>query len=125
MVGIGAGGPVLRLSRGGVYLLTYGEVGGSVMRGPHPALVVQSDRLARSSTVLVCPMTSLGGRPPGDEPPYLVAVPRTASGLKRDGYVRVDQIMTAPAAALGPQLGRLSPAVMTRVDASLRFVLGV
>ena len=98
------------------------------MRGPHPALVVRSDRLARSATVLVCPMTSRGGRvpDPDDElPPYLVWVPRVASGLDRDGYVRVDQVMRFPADALGRRLGRLSPDLMTRVDASLRFVLGL
>ena len=104
------------------------ETGGSVVSGPHPALVVRSDRLARSSTVLVCPMTSRGGRAPepGEElPPYLVWVPRGASGLDRDGYVRVDQVMTFPSDTLGPRLGRLAPDVMARVDASLRFVLGI
>jgi mRNA-degrading endonuclease toxin of MazEF toxin-antitoxin module len=73
-------------------------------------------------------MTSRGGRvpePAEELPPYLVWVPRLASGLDRDGYVRVDQVMTFPSDALGQRLGRLSPDAMTRVDTSLRFVLGL
>jgi hypothetical protein len=33
--------------------------------------------------------------------------------------------MTLPTAALGPKAGRLNPAALERVDAALRFVLGV
>ena len=43
----------------------------------------------------------------------------------RDGWVKADQLFTRPIDTLGPRLGRLNPAAMTRVDASLRFVLGL
>jgi mRNA-degrading endonuclease toxin of MazEF toxin-antitoxin module len=58
-------------------------------------------------------------------PPYLVAVTARASGLNRDGYVKADQIMTVPAASLGPRVGRLDPETMDRLDTALRFVLAV
>ena len=111
--------------RGDIHLVTFEDVGGAVIRGPHPAVVVQSDRLARSSTVLVCPMSSRGGRGPNDAPPFLVWIARQASGLDRDGWVKVDQVYTRPVELLGARLGRLSSDAMARVDASLRFVLAL
>lgn len=125
MVGIGRVPPPVGPVRGEVYLVDFEDIGGSVLRGPHPALVVQSDRMGRSSTVLVCPVSSRGSRLPDYVPPYLAWVARHESGLGRDGWVKTDQLFTRPTDSLGPRLGRLSPAAMTRVDASLRFVLGL
>lgn len=70
-------------------------------------------------------MTSRGGRQPDNVPPYLVWVPRQDSGLDRDGWVKADQLFTRPVGILGPKLGRLAPEALARVDASLRFVLGL
>lgn len=125
MVSIGQRPGLATGRRGDIHLVSFEDIGGAVVRGPHPAVVVQSDRLARSSTVLVCPMSSRGGRGPDDAPPFLVWVPRQASGLDRDGWVKTDQVYTRPVAHLGPRLGRLSPEAMARVDASLRFVLAL
>ena len=52
-------------------------------------------------------------------------VTRRESGLDRDGWVKCDQVFTRPASWLGPKLGRLAPEALTRVDTSLRFVLGL
>jgi mRNA-degrading endonuclease toxin of MazEF toxin-antitoxin module len=93
-----------------------------VLRGPHPAVVVQTDRMRRSSTVVVVPMTS-SPRSAAESPPYLVPVAGRQSGLDRDGFVKCDQPATLPVAVLGPQAGRLAPAVLERVDRALRFVL--
>ncbi len=111
--------------RGDIHLVSFEDIGRAAIRGPHPAVVVQSNRLAKSSTVLVCPMSSRGGHGPGDAPPFLVWIPRQASGLDRDGWVKADQLYTRPVDHLGPRMGRLSPEAMTRVDASLRFVLAL
>ena len=71
-------------------------------------------------------MTTKARRVAGDWlPPYLVPVEHTESGLDRDGFVKCDQIFTRPAPWLGQRLGRLNPDAMARVDASLRFVLGL
>jgi mRNA-degrading endonuclease toxin of MazEF toxin-antitoxin module len=96
--------------------------GGHMLRGPHPAVVVQAERMRRSSTVIVVPMTS-AARSATELPPYLVAVTGRESGLDRDGFVKADQPATLPVAALGPRAGRLAPAVIDRLDAALRFVL--
>lgn len=114
----GASGP----RRGDVHFIAFPDLGGRVLRGPHPAVVVQTDRLRMSSTVVVVPMTSRA-RSAAEEPPYLVAVAARDSGLDRDGFVKCDQPATLPVVALGPRAGRLAPAAIDRLDAALRFVL--
>jgi mRNA-degrading endonuclease toxin of MazEF toxin-antitoxin module len=127
VVGIGHAALTPGPRRGDIHLVQFEDVGGHVMRGPHPALVVSSDRLNRGDgTVLVCSLTSRSGRPVLDwTPPYLVRVTGRESGLDRDGWVKCDQVFTRPATWLGPRLGRLAPDAMSRVDASLRFVLAL
>jgi mRNA-degrading endonuclease toxin of MazEF toxin-antitoxin module len=123
VVGIGRAAPSAGPSRGDIHLVAFEEIGGHALRGPHPAVVVQSDRMRRSSTVLMCPLTSRGPATSEYEPPYLVRVTRNSSGLDRDGWAKCDQVFTRPVASLGPRLGRLNPETMSAVDAALRFVL--
>ena len=122
MVGIGREAPTSGPRRGDVHFIAFPDLGGNVLRGPHPAVVVQADRMARSSTVVVVPMTS-AARSAAEAPPYLVAVSRRESGLDRDGFVKCDQPATLPVVLLGPRAGRLAPEAVARVDAALRFVL--
>ncbi len=84
--------------RGDVHLVQFEDIGGHVLRGPHPAVVVSSDRLNRpDGTVLVCSMTTKARRVAGDWlPPYLVRVAQADTGLDRDGYVKCDQLFTRP-----------------------------
>jgi mRNA-degrading endonuclease toxin of MazEF toxin-antitoxin module len=124
VVGIGREPATPGPRRGDIHFVEFGEVGGNVIRGPHPALVIQTDRLARSSTVIVAPLTS-AARAAELAPPFLVAVSARESGLPRDGWVKCDQPATLPTSMLGPRVGRLSPAATERLDAALRFVLGV
>jgi mRNA-degrading endonuclease toxin of MazEF toxin-antitoxin module len=124
VVGIGRDPVVAGPRRGDIHFVDFGDVGGHVIRGPHPALVIQTDRLARSSTVIVAPMTS-SARAADFEPPFLVPVTARESGLPRDGWIKCDQPATLPTSVLGPRVGRLSPAAIERLDAALRFVLGV
>lgn len=124
MVGIGREAPPIGPRRGDIHFIAFPDAGGNVLRGPHPAVVVQTERMRRSSTVVVVPMTSTA-RSAAELPPYLVPVAPRESGLDRDGFIKADQPSTLPVAALGPRAGRLSPEVVTRLDASLRFVLEV
>jgi mRNA-degrading endonuclease toxin of MazEF toxin-antitoxin module len=122
VVGIGRQPATAVPSRGDVHIIDLPDVEGHVINGPHPAVVVRTNRMARSSTVIVAPMTS---RAPSavENPRYLVAVAGRESGLARDGYVKCDQLLTFPVGALSPRAGRLNPEAMTRLDAALRFVL--
>jgi mRNA-degrading endonuclease toxin of MazEF toxin-antitoxin module len=122
VVGIGREPPALGPRRGDIHFVAFPDVGGHVLRGPHPAVVVQSERMHRSSTVVVAPMTS-AARSAALGPPYLVPVTARDSGLDRDGFVKADQPATLPLAVLGPRAGRLSAPAIERLDAALRFVL--
>ena len=122
MVGIGREAAQSGPSRGDIHFVDFGETSGHVIRGPHPAVVVQTDRLRRSSTVVVVPMTS-AARAAAFAPPFLVEVTKRESGLARDGWIKCDQPTTVPTALLGPRAGRLVPAAVDRLDAALRFVL--
>lgn len=119
---IGREGRPETLRKGDIVVVAFPDVGGHVQAGLRPGVVVQADRLGRSGTVVVCPMTSVP--PPDDRPrPHRVAVARAESGLDRDGWVKADQPTTVPAAILRDPIGRLSPGARERLDAALRFVL--
>ena len=122
MVGIGRSPAVVGPSRGDIHFVDFPELGGHVIRGPHPAVVVQTDRMRRGTTVVLAPMTSSPRSAP-EHPPYLVAVTAKESGLNRDGFVKCDQLATLPTSMLGQRAGRLAPDAIERLDASLRFVL--
>ena len=124
MVGIGREPPAGALRRGDVHIADVPDVGGSVIRGPHPVVVVQSDRLRRSTTIVVVPMTSSAAAARFN-PPFLVPVTARASGLQRDGWAKCDQPMTLAAGHVGDRVGRLNPETMDDVDHALGFVLGI
>lgn len=123
MVGIGQAPATVGPSRGDIHFVDFPDVGGHVIRGPHPAIVVQTDRMRRSSTVVVVPLTSAAKAAPF-EPEFLVRVAAREAGLPRDGWAKCDQPMTLPVVMLGPRAGRLNPEAIARVDDALRFVLG-
>ena len=124
MVGIGhapaAGGP----SRGDIHFVDFPDDGGHVIRGPHPGVIVQTDRMRRSSTVVLVPLTS-AAKAAEFQPEFLVRISAQESGLPRDGFAKCDQPMTLPTVVLGPKVGRLNPDAIARVDDALRFVLGL
>lgn len=124
MVGIGREPAIAGPRRGDIFVVDFPELGGHVIRGPHPAVVVQSDRMRASSTVVVAPMTS-SAKAAEFRPPFLVPVAAREAGLSRDGFVKCDQPLTLPTLMLGARAGRLSPAALDRVDAALRFVLAI
>ena len=121
MVGLGNRPPAFGPRRGDIHFIAFPDSGGQVIRGPHPAVVVQADALQRSSTTIVVPMTS-SPRAAELAPPFLVAVSGRETGLDRDGWVKCDQPMTLPTTFLGPRAGRLNPQSLARVDTALRFV---
>lgn len=122
MVGLGnqpaAPGP----RRGDIHFLVFRDVGGNVIFGPHPAVIVQADRMSKASTTIVAAMTSKV-RSADLAPPYLVRVTARDTGLDRDGWVKADQLFTFPTAELGPRAGRLSVQRLDELEVALRFVL--
>ena len=53
VVGTGRTPPAPGPLRGDVHFIDFPDLGGNVIRGPHPAVVVRTDRMARSTTVIV------------------------------------------------------------------------
>jgi len=124
MVGIGNAPATVGPSRGDVHLIAFPDVGGHVIHGPHPGVVVQTDRMRRSSTVVVVPMTS-AARAAEFKPEFLVQIGTHESGLPRDRFAKCDQPTTLPTSVLGPKVGRLNPEAIARLDEAIRFVLGL
>lgn len=89
---------------------------------PRPALVVQSDELAASGTVLICPFTS------GLEfdAPHRVVVEATATnGLNGTSVLMTEKLQAIRRERFGQTIGALERAEMASVDAKLAFVLGL
>jgi mRNA interferase MazF len=89
---------------------------------PRPAVVIQSDRLALRTSVLVCPLTSdlveaISLRP--------IVEPSPETGLRTRSQVMVDKISVVEGHQCGARIGQLDPATMERLDASLAFVIGL
>jgi mRNA-degrading endonuclease toxin of MazEF toxin-antitoxin module len=124
VVSIGRGEAVDGLQRGDIHFAAFPDLGGHVLKGPHPAVVVQTRRIHGSSTTIVLPMTS-SARAAEFEPPFLVKVAGRECGLPRDGWIKCDQPATLPTVVLGPRVGRLNPEAIDRLDKALRFVLGL
>jgi mRNA-degrading endonuclease toxin of MazEF toxin-antitoxin module len=124
MVGIGRDPTERGPRRGDIHIVDFPDIGGHVIRGPHPGVVLQTDRMRRSSTVVVVPMTS-AARAADFAPAFLVHVASREAGLARDGWAKCDQPLTIPTSLLGAKAGRLNPDAIDRVDKALRFVLGL
>lgn len=124
MVGIGREPALIGPQRGDIHWVAFRDDAGHVIAGPHPAVVVQTPAMARSSTVIVVPMTSKA-RSADLRPPYLVEVPARHSGLSKDGWVKADQIVTIDVSGLGDRAGRLSTDKLAELDVALRFVLAL
>lgn len=89
---------------------------------PRPAVVVQSDWLADTESVLVSLLTGTLRA----APIYRIAVePSPANGLRATSQIMLDKILTLPREKCGPVIGRLDEATLTALDRGLIVVLGL
>lgn len=89
---------------------------------PRPAVIVQSDVLDRSSSMVVCLLTTHCV----DAPAVRITVePATANGLTRISQIMVDKIVAVPVARIGKVIGRLDDETMLRLNRTLAFVVGL
>ena len=71
---------------------------------PRPAVVIQSERLAATDSLLVCPLTSTQR----DAPLYRLAVaPDAENGLRQASAIMVDKITAVRRARVGTPIGSL------------------
>jgi mRNA-degrading endonuclease toxin of MazEF toxin-antitoxin module len=98
--------------------------GDNRMEGPHPAVVVQGDKLnllAGYSITIICPLTSKHRA----AYTYVEIQPSEANGLEKVSYVKCEQVFTVPSASLRPSRGRLTDGEMNEIKARLKFVFDI
>ena len=89
---------------------------------PRPAVIVQSDRLDATDSLLVCLVTSDVG--PASR--YrLPVVPSAENGLRRMSDVMVDKIIAVPKTKIGRVFGFLDSVDLSNLDRMLAFAVGL
>ena len=89
---------------------------------PRPAVVIQSDWLANTDSVLVVLMTSVLA----ETPIYRLSVEATPkTGLKVDSQVMVEKILAVPREKCGPTVGRLDETALIALNHMLSVVIGL
>jgi mRNA interferase MazF len=89
---------------------------------PRPAVVVQSDWLAETDSVLVSLLTSTLR----DAPIYRLTVePSPANGLRAISQIMLDKVLALPREKCGPVIGRLDEAGVAALNRGLTVVLGL
>lgn len=96
---------------------------GDYAKKPRPALVVQSDRLLASDSVLLCLLTSEEDEPSGL--PRVLVEPTPANGLRRRSHIMVEKLISARRTRCGKVIGRLEEEVMGDIDSALALVVGL
>jgi mRNA interferase MazF len=89
---------------------------------PRPALVIQSDFLPGTDSVLVCLLTST----PRAAPLYRLSLPAgDATGLREPSQVMVDKIMAVRRDRCGPRIGHVDDEALLALGRLLALVVGV
>lgn len=89
---------------------------------PRPAVVIQSDRLKATDSVLVALLTTALA----DAPLYRLQIePSDANGLKAPSQVMVDKILAMPREKCGPVIGRIDQSTLITLNAMLAVVIGL
>ena len=106
------------MTRGGIVIVSppgaYGK--------PRPAIVVQSDWLAGTDSLLVCLVTSTLREAPLFR---LTIEPTPANGLRSTSQIMVDKIIALPRAKCGTLVGRLERDTLVSLNRMLAIVLGL
>ena len=89
-------------------------------RKPRPVLIVQSDLLEGTDSIVICLFTSLEEARLNARLPF---EPTTENGLLEASELMADKIMTVPRTTLGRRIGALSAEEMGEVQQALAFVL--
>jgi len=112
-------GPLLR---GEIYLVNWNPCRGSEQSGMRPALVIQNDTGNKFSPTTIVAACSTAGIKPY---PFIVRISAKESGLVKDGYVNLSQVMTVDNGRLETRLGALTEMKMDEVDEAIRNSLGL
>jgi mRNA interferase MazF len=113
--------------RGDICLVDLEPVRGSEANKQRPAVVVSNDganttasRLNRG-VVTVVPVTSNVSR----VYPFQVMLPAADCGLTRDSKAQAEQVRSIAIERLGRRIGKLTPALLAKLEDALRLHLGL
>ncbi len=95
--------------------------GSGYARKPRPVLIVQSDALVGTESVIICLFTSHEG---GIFTSRLPFEPTDENGLLEASELMAEKIMTVPRSKLGRKIGAATVEDMDRVEQVLAIVLG-
>ena len=112
------------MNRGEIWWADLPVPGQSEPEYRRPVLIVQSDGFNRSriGTVVALAITS---NLKLAEAPGNISLARRGTGLRKTSVINVSQVITLDKEYLIKRTGRVSGAVMTRVEESLRLLLGL
>lgn len=90
---------------------------------PRPAVVIQSDLVAGTDSVLLCPLTTTLRQPSVLFRLDVDPVPET--GLRARSQVMVDKISALRRDKCGAPVGRLDGGLLTQLDERLALIIGL
>jgi mRNA interferase MazF len=88
---------------------------------PRPHVVVQSDRMRATESVILSPITS----DLVDAPFRMLLQPNPDNGLRQASHVMADKLITIRRERVSSTIGRLTDNEMRQLDARLVLVLGL
>ena len=89
---------------------------------PRPSIVVQSDTLVDSGTIIVCPLTS-DAEYAAPHRPFIH--PTSANGLRAMSLAMTDKLQATPRERCGQVIGRLEDDQMKAIEIAVAFILGL
>jgi mRNA interferase MazF len=113
---------MIKVKRGEIYWVDWGEGKGSEQSGRRPALIIQNDTGNEvSPNTIIASLTTA----PKKLYPFLVHFTARESGLDKSGVVDLASIMTISKTRLGEKCGQLNAPKMNEVDIALKVSLGL
>lgn len=115
------------MERGEIRLVDLEPVRGAEANTRRPAVLVSNDGANATAAALgrgvvtVVPVTSSIER----VHPFQVLLARDETGLPRDSKAQAEQVRSVAVERIGPVIGRLSPALLARLDDALRLHLAL
>jgi mRNA interferase MazF len=107
----------MEVKRGSVIIVVHGEFG-----RPRPVVVVQADELDQTTTLLVCPITSVATERLPVRP---TVEPAADNGLRVRSQIMTDKLLALPRDHVRRPIGIIDSETMGRLNTALLLVLGL
>lgn len=117
--------PVLfhRPKRGEIWVVDLDPTRGNEMQKTRHSLVIQSDILNKKlPTYIIAPLTS---KVREDWYPIGIVLKKSESGLSKETQVMLNQIKAADITRFKRKVGKLNETVLSQINESLSYVLGL